>query len=34
MPEPLKPVFAGLRQLLLHPQDLVRAIASGRRHKK
>jgi len=32
MPEPLDTVFAELRQLLLDPQSLVRAIASGRRH--
>lgn len=32
MPEPLEPVLAELRRLLLDPQDLVRAIASGRRH--
>ena len=32
MPEPLDTVFAELRQQLLDPQSLVRAIASGRRH--
>jgi len=32
MPEPLKPILAELRQLLLDPQTLVRAIGSGRRH--
>jgi SAM-dependent methyltransferase len=32
MPEPLEPVLAELRALLLDPQSLVRAIASGRRH--
>ena len=32
MPEPLEPVLAELRALLLDRQGLVRAIASGRRH--
>lgn len=32
MPEPLEPVLAELRTLLLDPRGLVRAIASGRRH--
>ena len=32
MPEPLEPVLAELRTLLLDPRGLVRAVASGRRH--
>jgi SAM-dependent methyltransferase len=32
MPEPLEPILAELRALLLDPAALVRAIASGRRH--
>ena len=31
MPEPLEPVLAEIRQLLLDREDLVRAVASGRR---
>ncbi len=32
MPEPLAPALAELRTLLLDPDGLVRAVASGRRH--
>jgi SAM-dependent methyltransferase len=32
MPEPLEPILAELRTLLLDPGGLVRAIASGKRH--